>query len=276
MDKVLTAEQVNGYEEKGFLFPFPLYSSDEISALFQKYTALEDKIGDSPMDKFRIKAQLPFLWLCDVVREAKLLDAVEDLIGPDILCWGASFFSKKARDPGYVSWHTDSFFYGFEPADTLTAWLAFNPSDLESGCVRYIPGSHKGPPAVHELKPHENNLIPVGQTVPNVDESQAEYAVLKAGEIVFHHESVVHGSLPNNADHPRIGLAIHYVAPHVRETRFEGSTAMLLRGEDKFGYWGIDPEPQEDMDPVCIKAMEDMRALYLNATRDKAAAGGRS
>jgi hypothetical protein len=228
------------------------------------------------MEKFRIKAQLPFPWLCDVVREPRLLDAVEDLIGPDILCWAASFFAKKPNDLGYVSWHTDSFFYGFEPANTISAWLAFNPSTHEAGCVKYIPGSHKGPAAIHEIKPHKNNLIPVGQTVIDVNDDEAIAAELNPGEIVFHHESVVHGSGPNNASHPRVGLSIHYVAPDVKETRFEGSTAMLLRGEDKFGYWGEDPEPQADMDPKCIKAMEDTRALYLNATKKKAAEGGRS
>jgi hypothetical protein len=274
--KALTAEQVRSYSDDGFLFPFALYTPDQAAELFQKYEALETSIGDSPMEKFRIKAQLPFPWLCDVVREPKLLDAVEDLIGPDILCWGASFFAKKPHDPGYVSWHTDSFFYGFEPADTLSAWLAFNASTIEAGCVKYIPGTHKGPPAVHEIKPHKNNLIPIGQTVIDVDEDRAVDAVLQAGEIVFHHESVVHGSAPNNADHPRVGLSIHYVAPHIKETRFDGSTAMLVRGENKYDYWGVDPEPQKDMDPICIAAMEETRALYLNATREKAAKGGRS
>ena len=99
MTKALTAEQVRSYSDDGFLFPFALYTPDQAAELFQKYEALETSIGDSPMEKFRIKAQLPFPWLCDVVREPKLLDAVEDLIGPDILCWGASFFAKSRMTP---------------------------------------------------------------------------------------------------------------------------------------------------------------------------------
>lgn len=275
MPKALSQQQVETYRDDGFLFPFDLYGRDEAAALAGKFEALEAAIGDEPQERYRIKAQLPFPWLCDVVKAPHLLDAVEDLIGPDVLCWGASFFAKKAHDPRYVTWHTDSFFYGFEPAETLTAWLAFNESSVEAGCVNYIPGSHKGPAAVHELKPHENNLIPMGQSVIGVADDKAVPAVLKAGQVVFHHERVVHGSGPNNADHPRVGLSIHYVAPHVRETRFDGSTAMLLRGEDKYGHWGTDPEPKEDFDPLCIQAMDDTRALYLKATAQKIKDGGR-
>jgi len=274
MPKALSQQQIDAYHDDGFLFPFDLYSEEEAGELSRRFQALEEEIGHDPQERFRIKAQLPFPWLCDVVRNERLLDAVEDLIGPDILCWGASFFAKKAHDPRYVSWHTDSFFYGFEPADTLTAWLAFNESSIEAGCVNYIPGSHKSA-TTHELKPHPDNLIPMGQHALGVDEGKSVPAVLKAGQIVFHHESVVHGSGPNNADHPRVGLSIHYVAPHVRETRFEGSTAMLLRGVDTYGYWGADPEPNEHLDPVCIQAMDDTRALYLKATANKIEAGGR-
>jgi len=273
--KALTEAEIKAYHRDGFLTPFTVYEPDEAAGLATKFHELEDAIGDEPQERFRIKAQLPFPWLCDVVREPRLLDAIEDLIGPNILCWGASFFAKKAHDPRFVSWHTDSFFYGFEPAETVTAWLAFHPSTVESGCVRYIPGSHQSE-TVHEIEPDQDNLLPMAQNAVGVDESMAVDAVLAPGQVVFHHEAVVHGSGPNTADHPRVGLSIHYVAPHVRETRFEGSTAMLLRGEDKFGYWGKDPEPQKDFDPICIQAMHETRALYLNATKTKIVEGGRS
>ncbi|NQV57048.1 MAG: phytanoyl-CoA dioxygenase family protein [Rhodospirillales bacterium] len=275
MPKALTNEQIKSYSDDGFLFPFDVYSRPEADDLKQKFEDLEAAIGDEPQERFRIKAQLPFPWLCDVVRNPILLDAVEDLIGPDILCWGASFFAKKAHDPRYVSWHTDSFFYGFDPAETLTAWLAFNPSTEQSGCVQYIPGSHKSQ-TIHEIKPDADNILPMAQNAIDVPLDLAVSAVLEPGQVVFHHEGVVHGSSPNNADHPRVGLSIHYVAPHVRETRFEGSTAMLLRGKDELGHWGRDPEPTEDFDMTCIKAMHDTRDLYLKATAGKIEAGGRS
>lgn len=275
MPKALTTTEIKSFHDDGFLTPFDVYSEADAATLGAKFAALEAAIGDEPQEQFRIKAQLPFPWLCDVVRNSRLLDGVEDLIGPDILCWGASFFAKLAHDPRYVSWHTDSFFYGFEPAETLTAWLAFNPSTVQSGCVKYIPGSHKSE-TVHDIKPDADNLLPMGQNAVNQAWETAVDALLNPGQVVFHHESVVHGSGPNNADHPRVGFSIHYVAPKVRETRFTGSTAMLVRGRDKFGHWGQDPEPSEDFDPVCIQAMHDTRALYLAATAAKIDSGGRS
>ena len=157
MSNVLTQEQVARFHQDGFLFPINVYTREEAAVFHQKFVEMEKHLGYEPQKKFRIKAHLPFPWLCDIVRNPALLDAVEDIIGPNILCWGTAFFTKKANDPRFVSWHTDSFYYGFKPAETLTAWLGFNDSTIESGCVRYIPGTHKGPPAVHEIKMHKDN-----------------------------------------------------------------------------------------------------------------------
>ena len=276
MSKVLTQEQVARFHKDGFLFPVDVYTREEATVFHQKFAEMEKHLGYEPQKKFRIKAHLPFPWLCDIVRDPTLLDAVEDIIGPNILCWGTAFFTKKANDPRFVSWHTDSFYYGFKPAETLTAWLGFNDSTIESGCVRYIPGTHNGPSAVHEIKMHKDNLVQQGQTVVNVPEENAVCAELKAGQVVFHHESIVHGSQPNRANHPRVGFSIHYVAPHVKETRFKGSTAMLLRGENIGDNWGYDPEPKEDYDRKCIEYMIQTRAKFTNKTADKITLGGRS
>jgi non-haem Fe2+, alpha-ketoglutarate-dependent halogenase len=272
MPRLLTDAQVAHYRDQGFLFPVDVYTPAEADALYGKVASLEAEAGEELQKRYRVKAHLPFPFLCEVVRNERLLDAVEDVIGPNILCWGSSFFSKQARDPRYVSWHTDSFYYGLRPAETLSAWVAFNDSSIETGCLQYIPGTHKGPPAVHEFKPHPDNLVGNGQTVVGVDESKAVNAVLTAGQVVFHHESIVHGSLPNRADHPRVGFVIHYVAPHVRETRIEDATAMLVRGRDTNGYWKPDPEPKVDFDPVCIEMMLQTRARFKAATNDKVAA----
>ena len=275
MTKALSKQQIQQFKDDGFLFPYDVYTPREADGLWNKFNTLEEELGEEPQNQFRIKAQLPFPWLCDVVRHPRLLDALEDLIGPNILCWGASFFTKKAHDPRFISWHTDSFVYGFEPSETVTAWLGFNDSTVESGCLRYIPGSHKKT-ATHEIKPNPNNLATLGQNVIGVPEEKAVNAELKAGQVVFHHESVVHSSGPNTANHPRIGFSIHYVAPHVKETRFEDATAMLLRGEDNYGYWGADPIPRYDLDPDCINAMLDTRKKFMSITEEKIEAGGRS
>ena len=129
MSNTLTDAEVTSFRKDGFLFPYEVYTRADAAALYGKFADLEKTLGEEPQNRFRSKAQLPFPWLCDVVRNPRLLDAVEDVIGPNILCWGSSFFTKKANDPRFISWHTDSFVYGFEPAETLTAWMGFNDSN---------------------------------------------------------------------------------------------------------------------------------------------------
>jgi len=275
MPKFLTEAQVAAYRADGFLAPLDLYTREEAAGLLRRFDAVEAEIGGDPGRRFRVKAHLPFPWLCDVVRDPRLLDAVEDIVGPDILCWGSTFFVKRPEDGRFISWHTDSFFYGTAPNETLTAWVAFNESDLVSGCVKFIPGTHIGPPAVHELRPDPLNMSSNGQTVVDVDESRAVDAILQPGQFSLHHESVVHGSRPNLSDHIRIGLSIHYCPPEVRETRFDGATAMLCRGEDRLGHWLPDPEPARDYDPACIALMDRTLQTFQQATNAKIGAGGR-
>ena len=275
MPKVLSNAQIEQYRGQGFLAPVDLMSEADAGQLYRNFRSLEDNCDEDVSQRFRIKAHLPFPWLCNLIRQPRLLDAIEDIIGPAVLCWGASFFIKKPGDQRFISWHTDSFFYGTRPAETLTAWVSFNASDTESGCIQFIPGSHKTV-AVHELRPDPNNMSSNGQTVIDVDESAAVNAVLKPGQFSLHHESVVHGSSPNRSDHARVGLSIHYCPPQVRETRFDGATAMLLRGTDTIGNWLPDPEPTDDFDPACIQMMDKTLARFRASTNDKISAGGKS
>jgi len=268
MPNILSDKQIKFYHNNGFLFPFDLYNPKEAEIFYSYYTEIKNNLGFEPQKEFRIKAHLPFPWICDVVKNDRLLDAVEDLIGPNILCWGASFFAKEAKDPRFVSYHTDTFTYGFEPAETCTAWLSFNEASVMSGCINYIPGSHKLN-IKHEIHADNNNLLSQGQNVTGVDLSKAISAPLKAGQVVFHHESVVHGSGPNKSENPRVGLSIHYCAPHVRETRIPELTALLLRGSDTSGHWKYDPLPKYDYDERCIDVMKKTRALFVKATKEK-------
>lgn len=275
MPKILTAAEIALFRAQGFLSPVDLVGETEAGVLYWNFREIEAAVDGAVSDRFRVKAHLPFPWLCDLVRHPRLLDAVGDIIGPTILCWGSTFFIKKPGDERFISWHTDSYFYGTRPAETVTAWVSFNTSDSEAGCVRFIPGSHLTE-AIHEIRPDPKNMSSNGQTVINIDESLAVEAPLKPGQFSLHHESVVHGSSPNRSDHVRVGLSIHYCPPHVRETRFEGATAMLLRGEDTIGNWLPDPEPRRNFDPVCIEMMDRTFARFREATDAKVAAGGTS
>jgi len=269
MPKVLTEEQVEAYHRDGYLFPVRIMRRDQATELRSKLESFEAQIGGEFQQRYRIKAHLPFPWLNDLIRNPVLLDAVEDIIGPNILCWGSSFFTKNAHDPRFVSWHQDSTYYGLQPRETLTAWFAFTDSRVESGCMRVMPGSHRLGQVKHNETFGENNLLSRGQTIPDLDESAAVDVILEAGEISFHSELTIHGSNPNRSDDRRLGYSIHFIAPHVHQTLFPNATAALLRGRDMHAHWNAEPRAKVDFDPVCLAALDRDHNQYKANKQDE-------
>ena len=272
MPKYLTEEQVETYHRDGFLGPVDLLTTEEAAELRCKIEEVEAKWGDQIQSRCKIKAHLPFQFLVETISHPRLLDAVEDLIGPDILCWGSSFSQKEAHDPGFVSWHQDSTYYGLEPPTPLPAWIAVSDSNHESGCMQFIPGTHNQGIYHHEEFKSAENLLSRGQTITDVDVDQAVSMVLKAGQFSFHKEDCVHGSQPNNSNDRRIGYSIHYVPPTIRETGFPGASALVLRGKDTEGHWAADMTPKGDWDEECLAELDRVATMYNNtapADRDR-------
>ncbi len=269
MPKRLSQDQIEYFEVNGFLGPIDLLTSDEARDIRRHVEVVEARLGDQMQKHCQIKAHLPFPFLYDLVSHPKLLDAVEDVIGPDILCWGSSFFQKEAGDERFVSWHQDSFYYGLEPPDTLTAWLAISEASLKAGCMRFLPGSHGRGVQVHEEYKSDSNLLSRGQTIAGIDEAAAIPVPLRAGQFSFHKEDTLHASDPNRTDDRRIGLSIHYVAPYVRETAFPGASAILMRGEDRYGHWLPEMRPKQDFDPDCMAELQRVLTMYRTAPSDR-------
>ena len=262
MGKLLSDREIASYREDGCVFPFRAHGSEEAAANYRRYRALEEATGAEPQSRYKIKAHLPFPWMWDIIRNPVILDAVEDLIGPDIICWGSSFFTKHANDRRFVSWHQDSTYYGLSEPETATVWYAFTESNVRSGCMKFIPGTHRSGILEHDETYDGDNLLMRGQTIHGVDEAAAVDVELRPGEFSIHHESVVHGSGPNGAAEPRIGLSIHYIAPRIRQTKLANATATLVRGTDTHGYWREDPEPRKDFDPTCLAALDATYGEY--------------
>jgi ectoine hydroxylase-related dioxygenase (phytanoyl-CoA dioxygenase family) len=211
------------------------------------------------------KPHLLFTWLDELVRDDAVLDAVEGVIGPDILCWASGFFTKEAHDPSYVSWHQDLTYWGLEPADIVTAWIALSPSTPESGCMRVVPGSHKQDVLPHTETFAAHNLLSRGQEVQvEVDERQAKDLVVQPGEMSLHHVKLIHGSGPNRADDRRIGFAIRYVPTYVRQTAGAEDSAMLVRGVDVHRHFLEETPPAADLDEA---ALAEHTAVTARAAR---------
>ncbi len=263
MPKHLTEEQIETYHRDGAVSPIPLLSPNEVAEYRRRFDALEEAIGGEAQTRYRIKAHLPFPWLTDLLHHPRLVDALEDLLGPNLLVWGTSFFTKPAGDPRYISWHQDSTYYGIDPPESVTAWIAFSDSTEQSGCMRFIPGSHSGANILPHVETHaENNLLSRGQTIEDIDETVAKWLPARAGEFSIHHNKTIHASEPNMSDDARIGFTAHFATPEMRQAQFDGATATLVRGEDNSGNWLPDPIAERDFDPDCLAALDEAWTRY--------------
>ena len=189
----------------------------------------------------------------DLVRQTRIVDAIEDLYGPNLLCWTTNFFIKEPSNPAFVSWHQDSTYWGLDRPDVVTAWVAFTPANESNGAMRYVPGTHTKDQIPHRDTFAKNNLLTRGQEIPvdEVDESQARTVILEPGEMSLHHVRLVHGSPPNPSDDRRIGFAIRYIPTSVRQVAGEDS-ATLVRGVDDEHNFAPEPRPARDMDPEFV------------------------
>lgn len=218
--------------------------------------ALEDyerRTGAPLRGNLRHKAHLLFPFLSEIVRNSRLLDAIEDLYGPHLLCWTSNFFIKEARNPAFVSWHQDATYWGLSSTDVVSAWVALTPSSMANGAMGVIPGSHRAAQLPHRDTFDKNNLLTRGQEIAvEVDASRAVYLELEPGEVSLHHVLLVHGSPPNPSADRRIGFAIRYIPTSVRQDHGEDS-ATLVRGVDSFGHFQHEPVPRGEMEPALVE-----------------------
>ena len=245
--KTLTEDAIQRYRDTGYLAPIRVLSTSEAARIRANLEAFEAN-AEPLAGKLRQKSHLLFTWLNDLIRHERILDAVEDIIGPDILCWGTSFFIKEPHNPAYVSWHQDSTYWGLEPADIVTAWIALSDSTTENGAMRVMPGSHTMAQVPHRDTFRPENLLSRGQEIMvEVDDAQADTLVLKAGEMSLHHVRLIHGSEPNPSDERRIGFAIRYLPTYVRQVAGSHDWATLVRGVDRYGNFELEQRPDADM-----------------------------
>ncbi len=245
--KTLTEDAVRQYRDTGYLAPVRVLSIEEAAGIRARLEAFEADAGPLA-GRLRQKSHLLFTWLNALIRHERILDAVEDVIGPDILCWGTSFFIKEPRNPAYVSWHQDSTYWGLEPADIVTAWVALSDSTTENGGMRVVPRSHTMAQVPHRDTFRPQNLLSRGQEIMvDVDEATAETLALKAGEMSLHHVRLIHGSDPNPSDTRRIGFAIRYLPTYVRQVAGTHDWATLVRGVDRYGNFEPEQRPDADM-----------------------------
>ena len=246
---MLPPAQTDFYRENGYLAGLRVADEAQAAEYRRRFDALEAAEG---REKTRIGLldrhfDEPFIW--ELATNPAILDAVEALIGPNVLLLATHFFCKYGRDEKWVAWHQDVTYWGLEPPTAITAWYAVDASDRENGCMRVIPGTHHAGIREHGTSDAAGNLLSINQAVPVTpeEEARAEDLVLKAGEISLHDGALIHGSLPNRSDRRRCGLTLRYVPASVKPVGINsmGKTwnAVLVRGEDRHRHFGRRERP---------------------------------
>jgi non-haem Fe2+, alpha-ketoglutarate-dependent halogenase len=273
MGKHLTAAQIAQYERDGFVYPVDAFGAEQAHRYRDALEGFERGQGVELTKGHNFKPHLLFTWVDEIVHHPAVLDAVEDLIGPDIRLFHLSVWPKNARDPAYVGWHQDATYFGLQPEVQVTAWVALTDASIEAGCMEVIPGSHKLGQLHHaEQADAAHNLLSRGQTITApFDRSATAFMPVQAGQLSLHHTLLVHNSRPNNSDDRRIGLGISYIPTHVRCTSATRLTAMLVRGVDRYDHFDDEPRPQIDFGAAerafHTEAVARFRASNVEQTR---------
>jgi len=267
LPKVLSEDQVTAYRDRGYHFPVDVLSAAEVAEFRRRLEDYEARSGGTIKGEMRHRTHVLFTWINEMVRHPRILDAIEDLLGPNLLCWNSSFFIKEAHDPGFVSWHQDATYWGLSSSDVATAWVAFSPANRVAGCMKFIAGTHQQQVRHTDTFDH-NNLLTRGQEIAvEVDEASAVHVELQPGQASLHHVLLIHGSEPNQSDDRRIGLAIRYIPTHLKQAVGERDWATLVRGKDSFGHFAPEHVPRRDLEPEALAfhqmvSEEQVRVLY--------------
>lgn len=262
--------QRTAYDRDGFLCPVDVLTPEEAATERALVEGLErDHAGrlDRPVgDYLRLAAYLASDVPLRVARDSRVLDAVEGILGPDIMMWSCEYFIKEPHSDKIVSWHQDLTYWGMDGSDhEVTAWVALSPAPEAAGCMKFVPGSHRKRIVPHTDTFAEDNLLSRGQEIAvDVDEGEVVAAALAPGQMSLHHGRVFHASGPNTTGDRRIGLVIRYIRPDTPSTGRGKDFGVLMRGVDRHGI-------RANIAPLAGDFTPAQMALYTEVTGAQAA-----
>ena len=242
---LLSDAACNQYASEGYLSPVDVYSQDEIEAYRKKFDELEAREGK---EQCQIGLQArhfdqEFIWKLST--DPRILDQMEKVMGSDLMLLSTHFFCKYPDKKGekFVAWHQDVTYWGLEPPEAHTAWVAIDDSDVENGCMQVIPESHKKGLVPHGKSNRDGNLQSINQEIPDeyVDKKDVVNLEMKAGQMSIHHGQLYHASHPNTSDRRRCGLTVRFIPPEARQKEAnstnEGWKPIVGRGQDQFHHY---------------------------------------
>ena len=234
------------YERDGFFFPCDVTSEAHAAELVADLESAEAQFaGDrAQLSLLRSYPSQLLPSFARLIRHPRLIDAVSQIIGPDVLVWSCGFFIKEPGSKSYVSWHQDLNYWGLDGDREVTAWYALTPATIENGCMRFVPGSHRRKDVPHVDSFAKDNLLTRGQEIAvEVDEASAVNVLLRAGQASFHHGHMFHASGANTTNARRLGLAIRYIAPSMKQRSGDKLLVSHVSGKDEYGHFEVMPPP---------------------------------
>lgn len=247
----LDQKQISQYRSDGYIYPCDGLSAEAVSRYRQSLADTEQRLGGPIMSldsKYRHNMHLMCGWLDEMARTPAILDKVESLVGPNIILYTSRMFIKPANTEGFAAWHQDSTYFALRPHDHVTAWVALSDVTLESGPLEFATGSHIRGQLSQKSKMVEGSVNTAGQIIVDwFDQSQTEIAALKPGQFSLHHTCVAHQSGVNRANHSRIGIALSFISTRTQNVGSVRMPATLVRGEDEFDHFDMQPPPKDDM-----------------------------
>ena len=231
------------YLDQGYLSPVDILDMDEAASHRCRLEQAEARTGSLHyLPKIHTLLTSP----AELARHPRVLDVVEEILGPDILVYNVTYIIKEARSASHVSWHQDLTYWGLDEAEEMTAWVALSPSTLASGCMQFIAGSHKRQLVAHKDSFHEDNLLTRGQEIAvEVDDADATPVLLEPGQASLHHGHLFHASGPNTTSDRRIGAALRYIKPSMKQVSGDRTVVSHVSGEDHFKHFTIAPPPTD-------------------------------
>jgi len=267
----LTEEQLDHYKNKGYVSPVNALTSIEAKEIRDEIEKIEKDWPGALEGINRNYIHLISPIFNKVCLNKNILDAVESIIGKNILICGTTLFIKNPNEKGFVSFHQDAKYIGLEPHNWVTVWIAVTDANEKNGCMKMLSGSHKEDLKHHEQKFDENNLLTRGQTIKNIPLDKTDPVILKAGQMSLHHPKIVHGSGLNYSNDRRIGFVIQsYIGTNVDQV-IGKIYVQKARGEDKYKYHEYSKIPLELMGKNEVtsqnKANEELAKIFYSGSK---------
>jgi len=272
----LSQVEVDAFHRDGYYAPVDVFSIDEARRWRADLEAFEATLPPGPVSAGnRRKLHVRCPWARDLVGDPRLLDVMESILGPDILVFTSTFFIKEPGTDAITAWHQDATYFGLQPYEHVTAWVALSDASIEAGCMEFIPGSHRWGQLEHGRDALPGTINAGARSISqSFDTSTAVFAPLKTGQVSLHHTLIAHNSPPNGSNDRRIGFGISYIPTHCRHSGSKRMSAMLVRGVDRHGHFDLEDDPRTLSAAAQAEAHDRAYTRYRECHAEQAARYG--